>query len=98
MRAWMCVIGGGRTSMPCSAAICFERMKRYCAALAPATRPNTTQSSSELPPRRLRPWMPPATSPAAKSPGMASDADALAGSGPERITSACGLISRPPMQ
>merc|ERR1719188_1768429 len=30
-----------------------------------ATRPKTTQSSSELPPRRLLPCTPPATSPAA---------------------------------
>merc|ERR1719190_213341 len=34
------------------------------AALA-ATRPKTTQSSSELPPKRLLPCTPPATSPAA---------------------------------
>merc|ERR1719254_241242 len=39
------------------------------AALA-ATRPKTTQSSSELPPRRLLPCTPPMHSPAQKRPGM----------------------------
>mmetsp|Transcript_24212 Transcript_24212/g.36393 ORF Transcript_24212/g.36393 Transcript_24212/m.36393 type:complete len:88 (+) Transcript_24212:63-326(+) len=37
---------------------------RKRAALRPETRPNTTQSSRELPPRRLLPWIPPAASPA----------------------------------
>jgi hypothetical protein len=35
----------------------------------PARRPKTIRSHSELPPRRLEPCMPPATSPAAKRPG-----------------------------
>merc|ERR1712050_666140 len=35
-----------------------------------ATRPKTTQSRRELPPRRLFPWTPPATSPAAYRPGI----------------------------
>lgn len=43
---------------------------RYFAASSPASRPNTTQSNSELPPRRFRPWMPPTTSPAAQSPAI----------------------------
>merc|ERR1719346_679057 len=37
-----------------------------------ATRPKTTQSRRELPPKRLFPWTPPATSPAAYSPGITS--------------------------
>merc|ERR1712045_2458 len=37
----------------------------YFAQCLPATRPNTTQSSKEFPPRRLLPCTPPATSPAA---------------------------------
>merc|ERR1711997_882856 len=37
----------------------------YFAHAFPATRPNTTQSRSEFPPRRLFPCTPPATSPAA---------------------------------
>eukprot|EP00438_Fugacium_kawagutii_P021097 Skav205920 [mRNA] locus=scaffold123:789634:789903:- [translate_table: standard] len=39
-------------------------------AAFPATRPKTTQSSSELPPKRLLPWMPPAASPATYKPGI----------------------------
>jgi len=39
------------------------------AAPKPARRPKTMRSESELPPRRFAPCMPPATSPAAKSPG-----------------------------
>ena len=35
----------------------------------PARRPKTSRSDSELPPSRLAPCMPPATSPAANSPG-----------------------------
>jgi len=42
----------------------------YMHAAFPATRPKTTQSSNELPPRRLFPWMPPAISPAAYRPGI----------------------------
>src|SRR6266481_5107171 len=42
----------------------------YAAAPSPARRPNTSRSLSELPPRRFAPWSPPATSPAAKRPGM----------------------------
>ena len=40
------------------------------AAAAPARRPNTQTSSSELPIMRLRPWTPPVISPAAQMPGM----------------------------
>merc|ERR1719330_1851013 len=42
----------------------------YSAACRPETRPKTTQSSNELPPKRLLPWIPPATSPAAYNPLM----------------------------
>merc|ERR1719379_2123939 len=42
----------------------------YLHAALPATRPKTTQSNKELPPRRLFPWMPPATSPAQYRPGI----------------------------
>merc|ERR1719329_924584 len=42
----------------------------YFAQSSAATRPKTTQSRSELPPRRLLPCTPPATSPAAYKPGM----------------------------
>merc|ERR1711966_108373 len=42
----------------------------YLAQSSAATRPKTTQSRSELPPRRLLPCTPPATSPAAYNPGM----------------------------
>merc|ERR1711972_39244 len=59
------------------------------AALA-ATRPETTQSSKELPPRRLLPCTPPATSPAAYRPGIALPL------GPS--TAESQSISRPPMQ
>jgi hypothetical protein len=41
----------------------------YSAAPLPARRPNTIRSDSELPPSRLEPCIPPATSPAANSPG-----------------------------
>ena len=41
----------------------------YAAAPAPARRPKTRRSVSEFPPRRFDPCIPPATSPAAKSPG-----------------------------
>merc|ERR1719198_1666803 len=37
----------------------------YLAQCLPLTRPKTTQSRREFPPRRLFPWTPPATSPAA---------------------------------
>ena len=37
----------------------------YAAAPAPVRAPNTRRSDSELPPRRLAPCIPPATSPAA---------------------------------
>ena len=37
----------------------------YFAQWFPATRPETTQSKRELPPKRLLPWTPPATSPGA---------------------------------
>jgi len=56
----------------------------------PATRPNTTQSNRELPPRRLFPWTPPATSPAAYRPGMALP--------PLPTTAESQSISKPPMQ
>mmetsp|Transcript_152961 Transcript_152961/g.266631 ORF Transcript_152961/g.266631 Transcript_152961/m.266631 type:complete len:86 (+) Transcript_152961:59-316(+) len=39
--------------------------EKYRAAARPETRPKTTQSSRELPPRRLLPWTPPMASPAA---------------------------------
>merc|ERR1712107_98154 len=59
------------------------------AALA-ATRPKTTQSRSELPPRRLFPCTPTATSPAAYKPGIALPL------GP--MTAESQSISKPPMQ
>mmetsp|Transcript_97679 Transcript_97679/g.314712 ORF Transcript_97679/g.314712 Transcript_97679/m.314712 type:complete len:84 (+) Transcript_97679:224-475(+) len=40
----------------------FCEVKNF-AAERPETRPKTTQSNKELPPRRLLPWMPPAASP-----------------------------------
>merc|ERR1712003_568154 len=42
----------------------------HCTQCLPATRPKTTQSNNELPPRRLLPCTPPATSPAAYRPGI----------------------------
>src|SRR5207249_3327011 len=41
----------------------------FSAAAAPARRPKTVHSSSELPIIRFRPWVPPAISPQAKRPG-----------------------------
>merc|ERR1719231_602842 len=61
----------------------------YCAQNRPATRPNTTQSRSELPPRRLLPCTPPAASPATYKPGTA-----LASLTHSPLT----VVSRPPMQ
>merc|ERR1719375_2656102 len=43
---------------------------QYFTALRPETRPKTTQSRRELPPRRLVPWTPPIASPATNRPGM----------------------------
>src|SRR5690606_33359615 len=43
-------------------------VRAYAAAYSPARLPNTSRSDSELPPSRLEPCMPPATSPAANSP------------------------------
>ena len=51
----------------------------YSAAPIPARRPNTSRSESELPPRRFDPCIPPATSPAANSPGTPTAA-AVSGS------------------
>eukprot|EP00438_Fugacium_kawagutii_P006679 Skav219091 [mRNA] locus=scaffold1574:117257:118510:- [translate_table: standard] len=62
----------------------------YLAAALPATRPKTTQSNRELPPKRLLPWTPPATSPAAYKPGIGK---LLA---PMQAESSS--ISKPPMQ
>jgi len=62
----------------------------HLAACLPATRPNTTQSSKELPPRRLFPWTPPATSPAAYNPLIAFPFWFTT----KELTS----ISKPPMQ
>merc|ERR1712226_1309746 len=62
----------------------------YLAQCLPATRPNTTQSNKELPPKRLLPCTPPATSPAAYKPGMALPSSP--------ITAEFTSISRPPMQ
>merc|ERR1712203_908978 len=59
-------------------------------AALPATRPTTTQSNKELPPRRLLPWTPPAISPAAYRPGIALP------SAPHTAESTS--ISKPPMQ
>ncbi|CAB4697846.1 unannotated protein [freshwater metagenome] len=50
----------------------------YSTAPIPARRPKTNKSDSELPPRRLDPCIPPATSPAANSPGTPTAA-ALSG-------------------
>src|SRR5439155_309478 len=49
--------------------------RAYCAAYVPARRPKTSRSESELPPRRLAPWSPPPTSPAAKRPGTVAACD-----------------------
>merc|ERR1719382_197113 len=62
----------------------------YLVAARPATRPKTTQSSSELPPRRLFPCTPPATSPAAYNPLITLP--------PAPTTAESQSISRPPMQ
>mmetsp|Transcript_2366 Transcript_2366/g.9832 ORF Transcript_2366/g.9832 Transcript_2366/m.9832 type:complete len:267 (-) Transcript_2366:1272-2072(-) len=67
----------------------MAELSRWRHAVSPATRPNTTQSSSEFPPRRLRPWMPPATSPAAYSPGTGMPAS--------ETTCDSLLMARPPM-
>lgn len=45
------------------------RPAAYSAACSPARRPNTSRSERELPPSRLEPCIPPATSPAANRPG-----------------------------
>jgi hypothetical protein len=47
---------------------------RAARAAAPARRPNTSRSDSELPPSRFEPCIPPATSPAAYSPGTTAAA------------------------
>ena len=52
-------------SMPAKYPICLDAS----AACSPAILPNTIRSDSELPPRRLAPCSPVATSPAAYSPG-----------------------------
>ena len=52
---------------------------RYPAAPAPARRPKTSRSDSELPPSRFEPCMPPDTSPAANRPGTPGTA-AVSGS------------------
>ena len=62
----------------------------YSEADAPATRPNTTHSSKAEPPRRLRPWIPPANSPAANNPGITRFE-------PSYTHSDFGLIARPPI-
>mmetsp|Transcript_51474 Transcript_51474/g.112836 ORF Transcript_51474/g.112836 Transcript_51474/m.112836 type:complete len:249 (-) Transcript_51474:1372-2118(-) len=62
----------------------------YSAHALPATRPKATQSSKEEPPRRLLPWTPPATSPAAYKPGITLPLAVT--------TSDFAEISRPPMQ
>merc|ERR1712023_155576 len=64
--------------------------KVYFTAALAATRPKTTQSSKELPPRRLLPCTPPAISPAAYKPGI------FVPLGP--TTSESAVISKPPMQ
>ena len=63
--------------------------KRCLDTESPATRPKTTQSRSELPPRRFLPWIPPATSPAAYRPTT----------GMPRSFTTCdsALMARPPM-
>merc|ERR1712072_1077752 len=63
---------------------------QYLAALRPETRPKTTQSRRELPPRRFLPCTPPMASPATKRPGTTLL------SVPK--TSAPSFILRPPMQ
>ena len=44
----------------------------YLTIVSPASLPNTTVSTTALPPRRFAPWMPPVTSPAATRPGITS--------------------------
>merc|ERR1712159_713203 len=61
----------------------------YLEAARPATRPKTTQSRSELPPRRLFPCTPPAASPATYKPGKAF---------PPLMHSPSTVVWRPPMQ
>merc|ERR1719492_498398 len=64
--------------------------KMYLHAALPATRPKTTQSNKELPPKRLLPCTPPAISPAAYSP--------LMGFPSAVTTNELVSISRPPIQ
>src|SRR5699024_10650988 len=59
------------------------------AACSPAMRPNTTKSATALPPRRLPPWTPPVTSPAAYRPSITVPSPAR--------TWVWGLMVRPPM-
>ena len=56
--------------------------RAFSAAAAPARRPKTTHSSSELPIIRLRPCVPPAISPQAYTPSS--------------VVSACVSMTRPP--
>ena len=58
----ICDVVHRRAAPPVSAAA-------YSAACSPARRPNTSRSERELPPSRLEPCIPPATSPAANRPG-----------------------------
>ena len=58
----------------------------YSAAPIPARRPNTSKSESELPPRRLEPCIPPATSPAANKPGTPTAAAVSASTSTPPIT------------
>merc|ERR1712203_436205 len=63
---------------------------KYLAALRPETRPKTTQSNKELPPKRLFPWTPPIASPAAYNPPIMESSTLW--------ISASAFILRPPMQ
>lgn len=57
------------TSVSSTSGRLSARSAAWSAACQPARRPNTSRSDRELPPSRLEPCMPPATSPAANSPG-----------------------------
>mmetsp|Transcript_1119 Transcript_1119/g.2448 ORF Transcript_1119/g.2448 Transcript_1119/m.2448 type:complete len:201 (-) Transcript_1119:1013-1615(-) len=86
------VLGAGLSTMDGTPSCTWSSdLSSSCfAAVAPETRPYTTQSRSEFPPRRLRPWMPPATSPAAVRPSITL---------PDlSSTFASASMCRPPMQ
>src|SRR3974377_926215 len=70
--------------------LCWSGYAFRAAAARPAIRPYTMQVGMEFEPKRLEPWMPPVTSPAAYSFGI--------GLPNTSITSVFALMRKPPMQ